>query len=49
MEGLENHTALHVTIYPVAWRVEIVDEGVYHGSEYVRSELDTIQRARIAH
>ena len=45
MEGLDNLAPLCASIYPAAWRVEIVNEGIHRGSEYVRWEppdiLDT--------
>ena len=36
MEDLNNG---FVTGYPVAWRIEIVNNEIYRGHEYVRSEL----------
>ena len=42
MEGLDNLAPLCVAIYPAAWRVEIVNEGIHRGSEYVRWELPDI-------
>jgi len=38
MVGLENGSALSVVAYPVPWRVEVVDDDVHRGFEYVRSE-----------
>ena len=38
-EGLDNGAPLIVTGYPVAWRVEVVDDEIHRGYEYVRSEL----------
>jgi len=35
-EGLGNWVALFVNAYPAAWRIEIIDETVHHGFEYVR-------------
>ena len=35
---------LAVSAYPVAWRIEVVDEGIHRGFEYVRSELHVILR-----
>jgi len=36
MEGLGNGTALSVAAYPVAWRVEVVNDDKHRGFEYVR-------------
>ena len=49
MEGLDNGTPLYVTAYPAAWRIDIVDEGLLRGFEYVRSELDVTQHIEVAH
>ena len=38
MAGLENGRLLSVSAYPVAWRIEIVDDDIHRGFEYVRSE-----------
>jgi len=38
MAGLENDRPLSVSTYPVAWRIEIVNEEIHRGLEYVRSE-----------
>jgi len=38
MAGLENNRPLSVSAYPVAWRIEIVDDDIHRGFEYVRSE-----------
>ena len=35
---------LVVSAYPVAWRIEVVDEDIHRGFEYVRSELYVIPR-----
>ena len=35
MEGINNGTPLFVTAYPVAWRVEIVNDEIHRGDEYV--------------
>ena len=37
MDGLRDGTPLCVATYPVAWRVEIVEEKKHSGYEYVRS------------
>ena len=36
MDGLSDGTPLCVATYPVAWRVEIVEDEKYSGYEYVR-------------
>ena len=37
MNGISPGTALRVAAYPVAWRVETVDDEDHRGFEYVRS------------
>jgi len=39
MEGVNSGTPLFVNGYPVAWRVEIVNDEIHRGHEYVWSEL----------
>ncbi|KAF9642073.1 hypothetical protein BDM02DRAFT_3273603 [Thelephora ganbajun] len=48
IEGLKD-SPLSVTAYPVAWRVEIVDDVKHRGFEYVRSELDIIRHTGAVH
>ena len=36
-------SAVSVSPYPVAWRLEIVDDVKHHGFEYVRLGLDVTQ------
>ena len=36
--GIENGCLLSVVAYPVAWRLEIVDDEIHRRFEYVRSE-----------
>jgi len=36
MVGLKNYSALSVAAYPVAWRVEVVNDDAHRGFEYVR-------------
>ena len=48
MEGLNNGNQLYVTAYPAAWRIDIVDEGLLRGFEYVRSELDVTRHIETA-
>jgi len=36
MEGLKDATALYANTYAVAWRVEAINDGIYHGFEYVQ-------------
>ena len=38
MAGLQNECVLSVVAYPVAWRVEVVNDEIHRGFEYVRSE-----------
>ena len=38
MAGLDNDRPLSVSAYPVAWRVEIVNDAIHRGFEYVRLE-----------
>ncbi|KAF9777281.1 hypothetical protein BJ322DRAFT_1222315 [Thelephora terrestris] len=37
-EGIGSGAPLYASPYPVAWRVELMDEGIHSGFEYVRSE-----------
>lgn len=36
MNGVNGGTPLYVNAYPVAWRIETVEDGIHHGYEYVR-------------
>ena len=38
MVGLENRSPLSVSSYAVTWRIEVVDDDIHRGYEYVRSE-----------
>ena len=38
MVGLANGCPLSTSAYPVAWRIEVVNDDVHRGFEYVRSE-----------
>ena len=39
MIGLTNGCNLSVSAYPVAWKIEVIDDEIYHASfEYVRFE-----------
>ena len=38
MVNLGNDCPLAVATYPVAWRVEVVNDDVHRGYEYIRSE-----------
>jgi len=49
MTGLVNGSQLSVSAYPVAWRVEVVDEDIHRGFEYVRSEQHPNHPTRSAH
>ena len=39
-QGLNDGTPVCVTAYPVAWRVEVVDDELCRGFEYIRSGSD---------
>ena len=43
MEGLGNGTLLRVDVYPVAWKIEVVDDDEHRGFDYIRSELHVTQ------
>ena len=49
MDGMEDHCPLSVAAYPVAWRVELVDDEAYRGFEYIRYELEAAQWTGITH
>ena len=36
MAGVENDRPLSVSPYPVAWRIEVVNDDIHRGFEYVR-------------
>jgi len=36
MEGLNDATSLYVNAYPAAWRIEVLNDGIYRGFEYIR-------------
>ena len=36
-------TPLYVAAYPVAWKIEIVNDEKHRGFEYIRSELHLTQ------
>ena len=38
MEGLNDGTPLFVAAYPVAWRIETVNDEKHRGFEYVQSD-----------
>ena len=47
LDGTQDLAVLHVCAYPVAWRVEIVDDGIHRGFGYVRSDqmyADALER-----
>ena len=44
MEGLDNGTLLYVGAFPMAWRIEVVDDDKYRSFEYVRSVSDSVRR-----
>ena len=50
LDGTQDLAVLHVCAYPVAWRVEIVDDGIHRGFGYVRSDqmyADALERPLI--
>ena len=49
MAGLGNGSPISVTGYPAAWRVEVVDDDLHLGFEYVRSERDVTRPTGTAH
>jgi hypothetical protein len=40
MKGITNGTQLLVSAYPVAWRIEVVNDDLHRGFELIRLELD---------
>ena len=38
MIGLTNNSPLSVSAYPTIWRIEMVNDDIHRGWEYVRSE-----------
>ena len=44
--GLSDGTSLHVTEYPAAWRVEVINDGLNRG---FRWEPDIIRRREMVH
>ena len=47
--GLENGSPLSVSAYPVAWRVEVVNDDIHRGFEYVRSEHHFVRPTGMVH
>lgn len=43
MNGLNDGIALFANAYPAAWRIEVVNDSIHDGYEYVRSGLGLIQ------
>ena len=43
MEGLTNGAPLYVAAYPVAWRIELVEDNAHRGLECIWSVLDIIR------
>ena len=37
MAGFENGSPLSVSAYPVAWRIEVVNDEIHRSFEYIRS------------
>ena len=47
MRGITGTTPITVAIYPLAWRIEVVNDNIHRGFEYVRSGqtvLDAVKR-----
>ena len=49
MAGFENGSALSVSAYPVAWRIEVVNDDIHRGFEYVRLEHDVTRPPETTH
>ena len=49
MAGVTNGCSLSVSAYPGAWRIEVVDDEVHRGFEYVRLEHDIACPTETAH
>ena len=49
MVGLQDGCVLSVVAYPVAWRVEVVNDDKHRGFEYVRSEQIVTCSTRTTH
>ena len=49
MVGLTEGCPLSVSAYPVAWRIEVVNDDVHRGFEYVRSEHDVAHLTGTTH
>ena len=48
MEGPKD-TPITVAVYPVAWRVEIVNDEKHRGFEYVRSGPNAVRCSGVVH
>ena len=42
-DGPLKYSPISVAAFPVAWRIEIVDDDNHRDFEYIRSELDVTQ------
>ena len=49
MVGLTNGCKLSVSVYPMAWKIEVVNDEIYVGLEYVRFEHTATYPAWAAH
>ena len=49
MQGLGINTTLYVTPYPSAWRIQLADNDIYRGFEYVRWVLNVLHHNGVAH
>ena len=41
MEGLNDGIPLFVNAYPVAWRIEVINDDIHRGFGYIRSVMNT--------
>ena len=49
MAGLQDSCVLSVAAYPVAWRIEVVNDDIHRGFEYVRSGVDVARPSKTPH
>jgi len=48
MEGLDQSAPIFVAPYPIAWRVEVVEDDKHRGFEYIRL-VEVAQRIGVFH
>ena len=46
MGGITGDTPITVAIYPLAWRIEVVNDNIHRGFEYVRSGQTVLDAAK---